>query len=182
MKRQAGERTTTGEPSVEQLLAAAKVGRSKFDALSDDIDRLRAGRVTLRAIVAYLISKGIKAEVGELGQWLKRRRNRNEKLAMEANQLAVLDMRGQLVPVREPASSISSKSTNASKVAATDGEVSATTSVPRSEAPSVVARQQAWERPDKQAEDDFVAEVSRQAAALLRSKNDARKAARKKAR
>jgi hypothetical protein len=73
--KQAGRGAGT-QLTVEQLLAEAARGRSKFDAHANDIERMRAGGVTLRRIAEWLVAQGTKAEVGELGQWLKRREKR----------------------------------------------------------------------------------------------------------
>lgn len=95
---QAGEERKAGEsPTFEQLLEAASRGRSKYDAVADKIELLRAGGVTLRAIASWVEAQGIKSEVGELGQWLKRRHARQEKLMAGVSEVA-----GQSAPQAAP--------------------------------------------------------------------------------
>lgn len=74
--------------SVEQVIAGLEQKRSKFGPAASNIERLRAAGASLPVIVAWLNAQGIKAEVGELWRWLKRRRARQEKPGQSAPQAA----------------------------------------------------------------------------------------------
>lgn len=75
----AGDVRDSAPLTPEDLIEQAMRGRTKFEAQKTEIDRLHAAGVTVRAIVAWLNSQGIKSEPGELWRWLKRRQTRQAK-------------------------------------------------------------------------------------------------------
>lgn len=93
----AGDARDSAPLTPEDLIEQAMRGRTKFEAQKAEIDRLHAAGVTVRAIVAWLNSQGIKSEPGELWRWLKRRRARQEKLMAGVSEVA-----GQSAPQAAP--------------------------------------------------------------------------------
>lgn len=95
----AGDARDSAPLTPEDLIEQAMRGRTKFEAQKAEIDRLHAAGVSVRAIVAWLNSQGIKSEPGELWRWLKRRQARQAKQQeMQSSWAGGGEHRGQSVP------------------------------------------------------------------------------------